>query len=186
MNRSVPKEFADQTESRDGCMVWTGPVSAGDHPRVYIGGKRWLLRRALLDLWGYRGSGFQVNMDCGNNSCISPDHMNIRKVKRRMRDARPDKSGEYGRYWRDSNLWKLYGITLLQWEGMFDAQGKQCAICGSTDPRGRNWHTDHCHKTGVVRGILCGCCNSAIGKMNEDPRVMAKAAEYLSKFKGVD
>lgn len=38
-----------------------------------------------------------------------------------------------------------------------------------------NWHTDHCHTTGKVRGILCGWCNTALGKFQEDPNILKSA-----------
>lgn len=52
-----------------------------------------------------------------------------------------------------------YGLTLEEWELMFDGQGRCCAICKSTTPYGPGWHTDHSHGTGAVRGILCFHCN---------------------------
>ncbi|MCT7352744.1 endonuclease VII domain-containing protein [Streptomyces sp. 15-116A] len=40
-------------------------------------------------------------------------------------------------------------------------------------------HVDHCHKTGKVRGVLCFNCNSAIGKLGDDPDAVRRAAAYL-------
>src|SRR5437763_1948078 len=60
---------------------------------------------------------------------------------------------------RRYSLGKLYGITPEQWEEIFETQGSACGVCGATEPRGGRWHTDHCHDTGKVRGILCFKCN---------------------------
>ncbi|MFG2956956.1 endonuclease domain-containing protein [Streptomyces sp. NPDC048291] len=49
-----------------------------------------------------------------------------------------------------------------------------CAICLSAPPV----HVDHCHKTGRVRGVLCFNCNSAIGKLRDDPDAARRAAAY--------
>lgn len=46
------------------------------------------------------------------------------------------------------------------WEGMFDRQGRACAICRTADAV---WHTDHDHDLGHVRGILCANCNLKLG-----------------------
>lgn len=40
-------------------------------------------------------------------------------------------------------------------------------------------HVDHCHETGRVRGVLCFNCNSAIGKLGDDPDTLRRATAYL-------
>lgn len=82
------------------------------------------------------------------------------------------------KYNRDKNLLSKYGISLTDWNTLFLSQGSKCAICHSTEPRGRNWHTDHNHSSGKIRGILCGPCNSGIGKLQEDWRLFLKSAAY--------
>jgi hypothetical protein len=82
-------------------------------------------------------------------------------------------------YYRDKNLKKLYKLSLSDWVTLFEQQGNRCAICGSDKPRGKNWHTDHCHTTRRIRGILCGWCNTAIGKLQENPALFIKALSYL-------
>lgn len=82
-------------------------------------------------------------------------------------------------YHRDRNLTRKYGITLEEWNQKFQDQDSMCAICSSKEPRGKNWHTDHNHETGKVRSILCGWCNTAIGKMQEDPELLIMASNYL-------
>jgi hypothetical protein len=58
-----------------------------------------------------------------------------------------------------------YGLTFEQYEAMFTRQGGKCLVCRNdfTATGKRKPCIDHCHKTGVVRGILCGSCNSAEG-----------------------
>jgi hypothetical protein len=64
---------------------------------------------------------------------------------------------------RRAHLKERYGLTLEQWEAMFEAQGRKCAICSATTPGWkRAWHTDHDHKSGAVRGILCHLCNRTL------------------------
>lgn len=87
----------------------------------------------------------------------------------------PYRSKEYD---RNKNLIAKYGITLKEWNSRFTQQGEMCAICTTKEPGGKNWHTDHNHKTGQVRSILCSNCNSALGKFNEDPTTLVVAAIY--------
>ncbi len=78
-------------------------------------------------------------------------------------------------------LLKKHGITLEQYDTMFDAQDGRCAICGTDNPRGPGniLHVDHCHNTGVVRGLLCHHCNIGIGNLGDDPKRVMDAAVYL-------
>lgn len=73
-----------------------------------------------------------------------------------------------------------YGMTLEQWQELFDAQGRACAVCRSPEPGGKHdWHTDHDHDSGVVRGILCSQCNTGLGMFRDDPVRCRAAAAYL-------
>lgn len=78
------------------------------------------------------------------------------------------------RYWLKRN----YNLTVEGWNILFAAQGYRCAACKTYDP-GRYWHTDHDHKTGRVRGILCAACNTAIGHAKDDLDRLMACAEYL-------
>ena len=40
-------------------------------------------------------------------------------------------------------------------------------------------NVDHCHKTGLIRGLLCARCNKAIGWFGDDPALLEAAALYL-------
>lgn len=87
---------------------------------------------------------------------------------------------------RHKSALKRYGITAAEYEAMMAAQKYVCAICkkperithkGAT----RRLAVDHCHETGVIRGLLCGHCNQAIGKFNEDPNILRAAIDYLAQ-----
>ena len=82
---------------------------------------------------------------------------------------------------RDKNLKNLYGISEKDWEELFDSQGRVCAICSGDKHHGRNWHTDHDHLTGQIRGILCSWCNTALGKFQEDSKIMMAAISYINQ-----
>lgn len=76
-----------------------------------------------------------------------------------------------------------YGITVAEWDALFDAQGRRCAICKSEKPYRKNgiWNTDHDHVTGKVRGILCSHCNRMLGGAYDDPSILRQAITYLSE-----
>lgn len=43
---------------------------------------------------------------------------------------------------------------------------------------------DHDHSTGIFRGMLCGRCNSAIGKFRDNPETISRAIHYLKVAAG--
>jgi hypothetical protein len=84
------------------------------------------------------------------------------------------------------SLRESFGLSLEQYQEMHDRQGGKCAICGNpeTQMRGgkvRALAVDHNHSTGRIRELLCSDCNTGIGKLKDDPKVLRQAAEYLEK-----
>lgn len=80
-------------------------------------------------------------------------------------------------------------VKSKMYDQMFEAQNGVCKICGNPETHRRNGRIkalaiDHCHKTGVIRGLLCCDCNTGIGKLKDDPRVLRQAAEYLENYLG--
>lgn len=71
-----------------------------------------------------------------------------------------------------------HGITIQQYKEMEAAQGGKCAICRLPD-KNNNLSVDHCHKTGRIRGLLCGNCNRMIGLGEDEPTRLESAAQYL-------
>ena len=95
---------------------------------------------------------------------------------------------------RDENLKQRYGkhFGLTQYDTLLENQGYKCAICGTTNPKGRKsgrggsidvFFVDHNHKTGEVRGLLCNVCNRTIGYVNEDVDLITNMLEYVKKHK---
>lgn len=86
---------------------------------------------------------------------------------------------------REYGLLKSYGLTMEEYDTMVEKQGGVCAIC-SSPPKGqgsrsRYLYVDHCHTTGVVRGLLCRNCNNAIGLLSDDTEILSAAIRYLEK-----
>ena len=83
---------------------------------------------------------------------------------------------------REKVIRSKYGLTLADYDALLGSQGGGCAICGRTEEPGqpgRPLPVDHDHKTGRIRGILCGLCNKAIGQMLDNPELLRRAARYL-------
>lgn len=80
---------------------------------------------------------------------------------------------------RRRNLWAEFKITVEDWDSLFQSQGKKCAICGTKEKTGNGFCTDHCHKSGKIRGILCTCCNTVLGHARDNPEILIKAVWYL-------
>ena len=80
---------------------------------------------------------------------------------------------------RERHLKRKYGITLADYERMFREQAGCCGVCGVKQKR--SFDVDHCHETGVVRGLLCTNCNRFIGHAGDDPERLEAAAQYLRK-----
>ena len=67
-------------------------------------------------------------------------------------------------------------------EAALAAHSGKCDCCGDEKPGGRfGWNVDHDHVTGHIRGILCHCCNTAIGKLGDTLEGVLKAVRYLEK-----
>jgi hypothetical protein len=58
-------------------------------------------------------------------------------------------------------------------------QQNECAICFQPLTKACS---DHDHVTGRWRGMLCDCCNRAIGLLKDDIKVLASAIAYLTKW----
>ncbi len=61
---------------------------------------------------------------------------------------------------------------------MLALQGGVCAICSKKPKRGFLC-VDHCHRTGMIRGLLCAKCNSGLGFYDDDPNRTQAATGYL-------
>ncbi|WP_416969170.1 endonuclease domain-containing protein [Streptomyces sp. 4F14] len=76
---------------------------------------------------------------------------------------------------RQGHLKRSYNLTEAQRDEMIAEQKGLCVICLKAPAV----HVDHYHETGRVRGVLCFNCNSAIGKLGDDPGAVRRAASYL-------
>jgi hypothetical protein len=86
---------------------------------------------------------------------------------------------------REKSLVRNYGLTEAEYRIMLEKQHGGCAICGSNRTRRGHAHldVDHCHETGIVRGLLCNRCNRLIAQLEICGDQNVKAAQaYLEVY----
>lgn len=85
---------------------------------------------------------------------------------------------------RAKRILQFFNLTIPEWNTISASQGDCCAICGRKPRADKNLSTDHCHKTGLVRGLLCNICNRLLGKIERQwgpnvTKTILRAALYL-------
>ncbi len=135
--------------------------------------------------------------DCGRIACRVWYGKNLETERQRARDrvrvygpadrarnkawaaANPEKARHHS---RKKLLGTKYNMTIEEHDALFASQGMVCGACGSpTANSKKGWSTDHCHTTGVVRGILCHHCNVGIGHAKDSAETLRAWIAYLER-----
>jgi Recombination endonuclease VII len=88
------------------------------------------------------------------------------------------------RYQRTKRLKRDYGLTIDGYLELLKSQDHKCCICSKTlEDWGTDTNVDHCHKTGKIRGVLCGSCNCGIGYFRDSIKTLRSAIVYLERHK---
>ena|SRR3990167_129596 len=112
-----------------------------------------------------------------------------KKNKRRWRLENPERWRAYRKKWSLKNqkreihnrLKWTYGISLKRYDEILEEQNGVCAVCGKTpEENGKRLSVDHCHKTKIIRGLLCDNCNKGMGNFKDNVDFLLKAVKYLS------
>lgn len=85
---------------------------------------------------------------------------------------------------RNYKMMLRYGLNVEQVKDFW--KRKKCEICDEKfinygSGQGRHKCIDHSHITGLARGILCNVCNSAIGYLEDNPKLIQNAIKYLTE-----
>ncbi len=134
-----------------------------------------------------------MNQKCSycNQSCPR-DHWGSTGTGIRSRKCKKARADEALRA-KDRERWRhlryKYNMTVEQYDSMLSAQEGVCAICSRPPLAGEWLCVDHDHSCCVYngkscgecnRGLLCRGCNTGIGALREDPRILLAAIEYLA------
>lgn len=88
------------------------------------------------------------------------------------------------RIMRSNRMLKNYGITMADYNKMYQEQEGCCKICGRHETEFPNrLAIDHDHETGKVRSLLCSPCNVSLGGFQDSVIVVEKALKYLKDNK---
>jgi len=86
----------------------------------------------------------------------------------------------HGEKSRASRYKLLYNITPEEYDLILKFQNGRCAICDRPQRADqKRLAVDHCHRSGLIRGLLCWACNKALGAFKDDQWRMWKAFFYL-------
>lgn len=97
---------------------------------------------------------------------------------------------------KNYRLYKTYGITLDDYNRMFELQKGVCLICGAL-PKTKTLCVDHRHvkgykertpeeKANEVRGLLCFLCNKGLGaieRRKDCRRIFNRIIAYFAAYK---
>lgn len=92
---------------------------------------------------------------------------------------------------KKSQILKKYGLTWESYAELIKKCGNRCSICKEKETstfKGsvKDLAIDHCHETGVVRGLLCNRCNVMLGMAKDNITVLMNAADYLDRYRVID
>lgn len=121
----------------------------------------------------------------GNQTTFKKGHTFTEEVIKKMRGAQ---KGERSHAWKHGlSLTKEYGRDWQLQKKEKKAGRKmpeQCEICCvlSKDLNKRLCY-DHCHRTGEFRGWICNACNTALGMVRDNTKILEAMIKYLDDWR---
>jgi hypothetical protein len=87
----------------------------------------------------------------------------------------------------ERRLEATYSITAEQYEAIYEAQGRRCAICRRATGAKRRLAVDHDHACcngptscgRCVRSLCCSTCNKLLGHIRDDLETAERIVHYL-------
>ena len=82
---------------------------------------------------------------------------------------------------RKTHIKQKYGMSVEHYNTKLKSQNNVCYIC-KTHNNSKKLIIDHCHATGIVRGVLCHFCNSVLGFSKENIDVLKSVISYIEEW----
>jgi hypothetical protein len=199
----LPRAFWERVtpEPSTGCWIWKGAAFVHGSGQFRLNGKTHQCHRlAYRTLVPGGDVSNYMYLSCREMLCCNPQHVRLKPKKtlerERQRNVRRyhkdvEASRAKGRRLhprkqvaaRERILKQKYGITSADVERMRVEQGDRCAICSKVFDKTHcnKMCVDHCHATGVVRGLLCTLCNLGVGNFRDRRELLENAISYLDK-----
>lgn len=114
-------------------------------------------------------------------------HRDPQAAAAKVQKWRKEHPEQWSQIQRAGRLKRLYGLSLSDYDAMLIAQNGKCAMCGTTDPKSKtgDFAVDHDHSTNRVRELLCNPCNTGLGFLRDDPKILAAGIAYLEKHRAM-
>jgi hypothetical protein len=195
----LPKRCKPCAETR------TAELAMMRHRRRYAAQKDTLVERDRTRRAANKARNLAVGLPAGEKTCPKCDAVKplddfpiawgkpngrhsycktcYREYDRTWIERHPEVRAAYGIRWRTANRLterlKPYPLDVDAYLALLESQHYACAICFDAPDDPYTLQVDHCHETGAVRGLLCPNCNSALGRLGEDPERIRRAADYV-------
>jgi hypothetical protein len=119
--------------------------------------------------WALRGAKQQ-------RVCLICERVRMREYKKRpeVRARETEARAAWARK-------KKFGVSPADYAERMLKQNDACAICKGVNKDGRALAVDHDHSTNAIRDLLCGRCNTTLGRVNESPELLRAMADYLDR-----
>lgn len=121
-------------------------------------------------------------MKCNNEQCSNEAPIEKQKHYKSGKEYSIQRTKCYSCQW----LYKNYGISTPDRDALLTKQNSKCCICkenisfNNKNCAGKGTAVvDHCHTNKHIRGILCGSCNTLLGKALDSPSILLNATLYL-------
>jgi len=84
-------------------------------------------------------------------------------------------------YSHATHIEETYDITADEYLAIYQYQGGSCFICRRATGARKRLSVDHCHSTGMVRGLLCQPCNkNVLGHLRDSVDAAQRIIDYLT------